>query len=51
MTAEVTAPVEVAEDPSLDAMENEATPAAQPVEDLTEEATTSEDAVDAPAIN
>ena len=45
------ATAEVAEDPSLDAMENEATPATQPVEDMTEEATTSDDAVDAPAIN
>jgi hypothetical protein len=50
-TAEVTAPVEVAEDPSLDAMENEATPATQPVGDVTEEVTKSDDAVDAPAIN
>jgi small subunit ribosomal protein S2 len=45
------ATVEAAEDPSLDAMENEATPATQPVEDLIEEVATSDDAVDAPAIN
>jgi small subunit ribosomal protein S2 len=50
-STEDAATVEVAEDPSLDAMENEATPAAQPVEDLSEEVATSEDAADAPAIN
>jgi small subunit ribosomal protein S2 len=50
-TTEDAATVEVIEDPSLDAMENEATPATQPVEDLTEEVATPEDAVDAPAIN
>jgi hypothetical protein len=49
--AEDAATVEVAEDPSLDAMENEATPATQPVEDLIEEVATSDDAVDVPAIN
>ena len=50
-TTEDAATVEVIEDPSLDAMENEATPATQPVEDLTEEVATPEDAVDASAIN
>jgi hypothetical protein len=43
--------VEVAEDPSLDAMENEATPATQPVEDATEEVATPDAAVETPVNN
>jgi small subunit ribosomal protein S2 len=49
--AEDATTVEVAEDPSLDAMENEATPATQPVGDVTEAAATLDDALDAPANN
>jgi small subunit ribosomal protein S2 len=50
-TTEDASTAEVTEDPSLDAMENEATPATQPVEELSDDVATSDDAVDAPAIN